>query len=147
VYSVKGLTDVRQWNYKPNQGNYLRGEITQNLQANGFRLPTLDEWLYAAKGGQNYRYAGSDNLDEVGWYGGNSGTKTHPVAQKKANGYGLYDMNGNVWEWVWDSRGGDRWYCGGSWNYSAGNCGVNSGNSDGAYYQIRDLGFRIVRPF
>ncbi|MBR4322690.1 MAG: SUMF1/EgtB/PvdO family nonheme iron enzyme [Treponema sp.] len=152
VYSVEGLTDVKQWNYKPNQGNRLRGEITQNLQANGFRLPTLDEWIYAARGGENYRYAGSDNLDEVGWYYKNSGEKTHSVAQKKANGYGLYDMSGNVWEWVWDwdSRGSlSRYICGGSWfhqtfDYDYAVYKMSGGDAD---YQYSIIGFRIVRPF
>ncbi|WP_296334027.1 SUMF1/EgtB/PvdO family nonheme iron enzyme, partial [uncultured Treponema sp.] len=145
VYSVEGLTDVKQWNYKPNQGNSLRGEITQNLQANGYRLPTLDEWQYAAKGGQNYRYAGSDNLDEVGWYGDNSGRKTHSVAQKKANGYGLYDMSGNVWELVWDFSRGYRYFCGGSWVCNANSCDVDDWIIDDMKDQYHDLGFRIVR--
>ena len=65
---------------------------------NGYRLPTEDEWVYAAKGGQNFKYSGSNNLDAVGWYERNSGDKTHPVAQKRPNGYGLYDMSGNVGE-------------------------------------------------
>ena len=146
VYSVKGLTDVRQWNYIPNKGNSLEGKITQNLQANGYRLPTLDEWLYAAKGGQNYRYAGSGNLDEVGWYRQNSGKKTHPVAQKKPNGYGLYDMSGNVGEWVWDS-GSLRYNCGGSWDYFADYCEVDYRSNYYADIQDACLGFRIVRPF
>lgn len=126
------------------------GVITQNLQANGFRLPTLDEWQYAARGGQDYRYAGSGNLDEVGWYANNSGERTHPVGQKKANGYGLYDMSGNVWEWVWNSYydyGGDRYKCGGSWGSSAYDCGVGSRYDSSADYQSIHLGFRIVRPF
>ncbi len=70
----------------------------------GKRLPTEEEWEYAAKGGENYEYAGSDNLDEVAWYDKNSGMKTHEVATKKANGYGLYDMSGNAWEWT------NSWY-------------------------------------
>ena len=64
-------------------------KVTQNTSANGFRLPTVEEWQYAAKGGENYSYAGSDNIDDVAWYGDNSGYKTHPVAQKSpmAMGY------------------------------------------------------------
>lgn len=67
-----------------------------------YRLPTEAEWEYAARGGQSYIYAGSDDPCKVGWSGANSGVITHPVCQKQKNGYGLYDMSGNVWEWVQD---------------------------------------------
>ena len=142
VYAVDGKTDVATWNYTPHKGDSIRGQVTQNTKANGFRMPTLKEWWNAAEGGQNYRYSGSDNLDEVGWYEGNSGNKTHPVAQKKANGYGLYDMSGNVREWLWDYYFDYRYYCGGG--YDSYDYEEDSGGRHGADDRHSDLGFRIV---
>lgn len=120
--------------------------VTWNKNANGFRLPTVEEWRYAARGGQNYEYSGSNNLDSVGWYGRNSKDTTHPVAQKKPNGYGLYDMSGNVWEWCWDSIGDySRYDCGGSWDYYGNYCKVDSRRSYFADYRCINIGFRLVR--
>ena len=67
-----------------------------------FRLPTMDEWEYAAKGGihsKGYKYSGSDNIDDVAWYEGNSLDIKHPVGLKLPNELGLYDMSGNVFEY------------------------------------------------
>ena len=147
VYSVNGTTDVTKWNYTPHNGNSIRGNVTQNTNANGFCLPTVEEWEYAAKGGQNYTYSGSNNLDEVGWYERNSGDRTHPVAQKKANGYGLYDMSGNVWEWCWDVfpyYSDLRYIRGGSCYDNDDRCEVSDWGWRSRSSQFYDLGFRIV---
>jgi formylglycine-generating enzyme required for sulfatase activity len=72
-----------------------------------YRLPTEAEWEYAARsGGRNEKWAGTSGEDELGqyaWFDKNSDKKTHPVGQKRPNGLGLYDMSGNVEEWVHDN--------------------------------------------
>ena len=146
VYVVDGETSIRKWDYEPHNKDKIDGVITQDIFANGYRLPTVEEWLYAAKGGEDYDYSGSDDIDKVAWYNDNSDWVTHPVAQKKNNGYGLYDMSGNVEEWCWDSYGSDnRYYCGCSWYNCESNCKLDSrkyGNAGGRY---PNRGFRIVR--
>ena len=148
VYAVDGGTDVGKWGYAPHKKEKITGTVSQNENADGYRLPTVEEWRYAAKGGQEFRYSGSNNLGKVGWYSENSGNKTHPVAQKDPNGYGLYDMSCNVEEWCWDSYpniSGFRCYCGGRWYYDAYYCEVDGGYWNDAYSTSSGVGFRIVR--
>ena len=96
-----------------------------SLTGKNFSLPTEAEWEYASRGGnksQGYKYSGSNVIDRVAWYKGNSGWKTHPVKQKLSNELGIYDMTGNVWEWCMD------WYG----SYSSGSQTNPSGPSTGS---------------
>ena len=90
-----------------------------------FRLPTEAEWEFAARGGnksKGYKYSGSNNLNDVAWYHGNSNSKTHMVKTKQANELGLYDMSGNAYEWCSD------WYGNYSSSSQTNPSGANSGS-------------------
>ncbi len=144
----------------------------------GFRLPTEAEWEYAAIGGHlapkgadgmhraEFPYAGSGDLDAVGWYDKNSGSETRPVGLKFPNPLGLYDLSGNVWEWCWDwygrnyyeqcrregvvhnpqgpSEGSGRVCRGGSWSFNAGDCRASYRPEDAPGDRNFNLGFRLV---
>lgn len=127
-----------------------------------FRLPTEAEWEYAARGGdktQGYKYAGSNDADEVAWHSGNSNNTTHPVAMKKANELGLYDMSGNVLEWCQDlysnytseavidpigTTGSEPAYRSGCWYFPPRGCRVSYRYRSSATYGSDHIGFRLA---
>ena len=139
--------------------------IVCHWDANGWRLPTEAEWEYLARTGntESYTYSGSNNIDDVAWYNNNSDNKTHEVKTKNPNGFELYDMSGNVWEWCWDPfsatlteaplsgpENGNinrRTNRGGSFDYADERCTVENRNEHGDLPSTRNqcLGFRIVR--
>ncbi len=114
-----------------------------------FRLPRADEWTYAAKGGKmavNTQFSGGDNLSDVAWCAYNSEEKTHVVGQKTPNELGIYDMTGNVSEWVADSYDKDNRYVkGGSWSDDAANCVMTSDEKRSPKYKSGNIGFRVCQ--
>ncbi len=120
------------WNDCQGFINRLNQFAADQLNGMHFRLPTEAEWEYAARGGnqsQGYLYSGSNNVDEVAWYTGNSNGSIHNVKQKLPNELGLYDMTGNVWEWCFDYF---------EWEYYSVSPSVNpQGPSEGRAHAIR----------
>jgi formylglycine-generating enzyme required for sulfatase activity len=123
-----------------------------------FSIPTEEEWEFAARGGlktKHFKYSGSDNIDEVAWYRGNSGGETRPVGLKKPNELGIYDMSGNVWEWTKthpynyvlpNEHNGGEYYIrrGGSWWHEDKNCRVSKRYVSRQSKRTSGLGFRVV---
>ena len=139
--------------------------LNEKENTHKYRLPSEAEWEYAARAGTTTQYSFGDDdskLGEYAWYSENSGDKTHPVGKKGANPWGLYDVHGNIWEWVQDEwhdtyngapSDGSAWEDGirairvnrgGSWFSDARNC-----RSARRYffpgYRCHYLGFRLLQ--
>ena len=141
-------------------------KLNEKEGTNKYRLPTEAEWEYATRAGTATRYSFGDDdskLGEFAWYDENSGYKTHPVGKKEANPWGLYDVHGNVWEWVQDEwhdtykgapTDGSAWedgsdanrvlHGGGRLNV-AGLCWSASRGGNVPGYRGRGLGFRLLQ--
>ncbi|MDR1315914.1 MAG: formylglycine-generating enzyme family protein [Spirochaetales bacterium] len=148
AYTISGSGDNRQ--------------VTWNRDADGYRLPTEAEWEYVCRAGTTAPYSSGGSVDSAGWYDENSGDTTHPVGQKKANAWGLYDMHGNVWEWCWDwyeeypdgaqadpagaASGSDRVRRGGSWLSDARGLRSTLRSNSTPSFRDSSIGFRLARP-
>ncbi len=141
-------------------------KLNKKESTDKYRLPSEAEWEYAARAGTTTRYSFGDDdskLGEYAWYSKNSGDKTHPVGKKEANPWGLYDVHGNVWEWVQDQwhdtyngapTDGSAWedgvsaarvVRGGGWILYYGICRSAVRSRNGPDYCARDLGFRLLQ--
>ena len=159
-YSDAGYTQV----YGKSGGTWSlpnSGTVYWNPAAKGYRLPTEAEWEYAARGGSATNiYSGSSTVDNVAWYATNSGSRTKAVKGLFQNGYGLYDMSGNVWELCWDgydtypssaqtnptgpSTASDRVSRGGGWFNDARFSRVSRRDDIAPSFRGYDLGFRLA---
>jgi len=162
---AKNPVEMVSWNDATDFCRKLTDKVGRaSSPAKSFRLPTEAEWEYACRAGSTTRFCFGDsdsNLGDYAWYTANSGSKTHPVGEKKANEWGLYDMHGNVWEWCGDwyadkygagsaknpqgaSSGECRVLRGGSWNGDPHRCrSADRGRSDPTGTN-NGSGFRVV---
>jgi len=139
-------------------------EIVCDFEADGYRLPTEAEWEMAAKAGKGklyHLYSGSEEAEDIAWYNANSGAKTHNVGSKNPNQLGLYDLSGNVYEWVWNwyapytfkvpnqntgpQSGTDKVIRGGSWYHSKHDLRISNRDFLKPFAKNGYTGFRVVR--
>jgi formylglycine-generating enzyme required for sulfatase activity len=112
-----------------------------------YRLPTEAEWEYTCYGGSQSRFCGGNDPKVVAWIKENSNNQSHPVGQRQANGFGVYDMSGNVEEWLndcWERGCNQHMHRGGAWNDEAG-LALPSGRSNSrSEYRGFNVGFRLA---
>jgi formylglycine-generating enzyme required for sulfatase activity len=170
-YTLSGCTNATSgWHDGVHSG--CTGATFTGLTCTGYRLLTESEWEHAARGGttSTYYWGTATDTATVGlyaWYSGNAGNRTQAVGGKQANAYGLHDMSGNVWEWVWDwvytssawipypsgsatdyigpSSGSNRGFRGGSWYYDTSLLRSADRDKYGPSYRDHDIGFRLAR--
>jgi len=163
TYSIGGSTNPDDWGSVPTSSNATWNAVVVVPGSTGYRLPTEAQWEFAARGGivcqGNYAFSGGNTAADVAWYGG---SRTHEVGTRQPNALGLYDMSGNVWEWVWDwwgtypdypetdptgaSSGSNRVLRGGSWGNTTVHARSANRSWDAPSGRTINLGFRLVRP-
>jgi len=169
AYGMAGGANPDDWGGVPAAPNNMWDAVEVEPASNGWRLPTEAQWEYAARAGTAAAFSNRTRdwqneaaVGEIGWFYSNSGKMTHAAGQKQPNTWGLYDIHGNVWEWVWDwlgaypseaqtdpagaESGYNRGRRGGSWVSSARGARSAYRNGDAPFIRGNSLGLRLVRP-
>lgn len=178
VYSIDNSTDPDDWGNAPTSDDEAWNDVTADWTANGYRLPTEMEWMWAAMGadlknhgeinttGYTKRFSGDtgeNNIDDYAWHGEGREGISRPVGQKLPNELGIYDLTGNVWEWVWDrlgeypsgelnqytgiENGDERVLRGGSWLNPLERQTLVFRYHHTGDYKWHNMGFRVVRNY
>lgn len=149
--SMRNVSDFLKW--------------LNSIDGDGYRLPSEAEWEHACRAGGNDTFCGGNDIDSLGWTDENSNNRTHPVAKKQPNAFGLYDMSGNAEEWTADCyhsdyngapTDGSAWASserecqfyvvrGGAWNMGAGGPRATKRDRKSPDYNFSTTGFRIAR--
>jgi len=163
AYSINGSTNPDDWGDVPTNRNVIWDAVEIVAGSNGWRLPTEAQWEFAARAGTTTAFSNGAAdwqdialIDGIGWFNLNAGSMTREVGLKQPNPWGLYDIHGNVFEWVWDSQaptdpaytpsGYHRVLRGGSWVFSAQNARSAVRFHSNPFTRNNFLGLRLVRP-
>ena len=148
-YKIKNSSNPDDWGSVPktNVDDSEWNSVECDFSADGYRLPTEEEWEYAARGGEKLfleKFSGSYDVFEVAWFNENTSGASQPAKQKNPNALGLYDMSGNVKELCWLKQG-KAVIRGGSFDSQEDSCAVYATGNVPVSARIKDMGFRVVR--